>query len=75
MVFWPFPLSVSANKTITILRREWNSFFMSNLVALFDDCETLRKSYKYPSVTIKLLSVSKTPKNMQEFGRLLSLAW
>lgn len=75
ILFGSFPLSMSANKSHIILRREWNSFFMSNPIAFFDDCVTLCKSYKYPSVTMKLLSVSRTPKNVQEFGKLLSLAW
>lgn len=33
ILFWSFPLSISANKSNNILRREWNSFFMTNLVA------------------------------------------
>jgi len=72
--YFDLSLSVSANKSNTILRRECNSFFMCNPIAFFDDYVTLCKSYKYPSVTMTLLSVSRTPKNVQEFGRLLSLA-
>lgn len=46
---------------------------MSNLIAFFDDCVTLCKSYKYPSATMKLLSVSKTPKNITRVWKAFKL--